>query len=69
MFTEYEKEGWTLLCYKATSPFGRIYIDHNLVENTFSYSIMPRLGDDVSLIEAIKAVNVFHDRKLKTLLR
>ena len=68
VFTEYEKDG-DYICYKANSPFGEYYVDHNLVENTFSfYSDYAEIGDDVSLIEAIKAVNVFHDRNLKLCL-
>lgn len=68
VFTEYEKEG-DYICYKASSPFGEYYIDHNLVENIFSsYCDYAEIGDDVSLIEAIKAVNVFHDRNLKLCL-
>ena len=68
VFTEYAQDG-NYISYQAESPFGIYYIDHDLIKNIFSsYCDYAEIGDDVSLIEAIKAVNVFHDRNLKLCL-
>lgn len=68
VFTEYVQDG-DYISYKAESPFGTYYIDHNLIDKTFSsYCDYAEIGDDLTLIDAIKAVNTFHDRNLKLCL-
>ncbi len=68
VFTEYGQYG-DYIAYKAESPFGIYYIDHDLVKNIFSsYCDYAEIGDNLTLIDAIKAVNAFHDKNLKLCL-
>ena len=68
VFTEYEQDG-NYISYQAESPFGTYYIYHDLTDNTFSsYCDCSEISDDSNLINAIKAVNDFHDRNLKLCL-